>query len=706
MESKKKLCIRKRNGCVQQIPLYTDKADLKGPGGFVVVVDGKQLYADIAMKNHPHASALHCRKYRVEYAVMKKTPASEPDVLYLTEQKRIVRDNNELKAKMDKEEASLKETLKFVTDVGVKQKLRAELEDTQKLAICLIFKNTLYHQDLKAIPNVLDTSKLTTTSYMYYGCKDLATVDAIDTSNVGDMRGMFEGCTSLPSVFPYVIDLKGIKDVAMLHEMFSNTSVKKAYCMNAVDTVAHVLEIAKRKIGTSLVAAVPLSQDRYKMKDMHAEDYATATAFTEPYCCVGMTSLRGMFEGCAALKEVPRLDTKWITDFREMYKGCKSLPAEFPFLIDISAVKDPEMLRDMFKDSSVSVVQFSSDNEKLLKKITPELLGKTVDIRQAIKISDKVHTMKEAVPDSYRTMKKPYAFLKVDENFHDASDMFNGCAELETADDESLAAATSITNTRGMFQGCKNLKKIPKFTSTESLDTRNMFYGCESLTDIPLTLSTHETNTMDSMFYGCKNLPKKLDWILDANSVGYANAFDHMFAGTPVEEISIANLDHGVRKDMIFKSIGENIKTTKLYESINWINADSTLRYQKNYDRIVMWNDTPLEQLYCLTTLHELRFYGLTYLDDSIGAAVDLVSIDKVTGTDVAKSMRGMFSGCKSLMTLPPIDVKSIEDAYAMKDFIYGTKIETLYLVNASETLKSQLTPKLLGNMRLKIVYQ
>ena len=78
----------------------------------------------------------------------------------------------------------------------------------------------------------------------------------------------------------------------------------------------------------------------------------------------------------------------------------------------------------------------------------------------------------------------------------------------------------------------------------------------------------------------------------------------------------------------------------------------------------------------------------------------------KITGTDVAKSMRGMFSKCKSLLTLPPIDVKGIEDGLALKDFIYGTKVETLYLVNASETLKSQLTPKLLGNMRLKIVYQ
>lgn len=706
MESTKKLCIRKRNGCVQEIPLYTDKADLQGTAGFTVSVDGNKLYADIVPPRNPYASALKCRKYLVEYAVRKKTLAKDPDVLHLKEYKRIVRNNDALKQKIDAQEKSLTESLKFVTDVGVKQKLRAELDVARKLAICLQFKNTLYHQPLKAIPNVLDTSALTTTSYMYYGCKELETLDSIDTSHVEDMRGMFEGCTSLPGIFPYVIDLQGIKDVAMLHDMFTDTLVKKAYCMNAVDTVAHVLDVARRKIGTNLVVSIPLSQEHYKMKDVHASDFAAAEAFTEPYCCVGMTSLQGMYEGCAALKEIPRLDTKWIADFREMYKGCKALPSDFPFLIDISAVTDPEMLRDMFKDSSVSVVQFSTDNEKLMKKITPELLGKSVDIRQAITITDASHKMQDAVPDAYRTMKKPYAFFKVKEDFHDASDMFNGCASLETADDESLAAAEGITNTKGMFQGCKSLKKIPKFTCTESLDTSSMFYGCESITDIPITLSTHEANTMENMFYGCKNLPEKLDWILDANSVGYANAFDHMFAGTPVKEISIANLDHGVRKDMVFKNIGENIQKTTLYESINWINADSTLRYHESYDRIVMWNDTPLEQLYRLKTLHELRFYGMTYLDDSIGASIDLESIDKITGTDVAKSMRGMFSKCKNLLTLPPIDVKGIEDGFALKDFIYGTKVETLYLVNASETLKSQLTPKLLGNMRLKIVYQ
>lgn len=706
MESTKKLCIRKKNGCVQQIPLYTKQEDLIGTKGFTVVVDGQKLYADVVEMRDPYASALKCRKHFIEHAVRKKTLASEPDVLHLTETKRIVRSNEEFAKKLDEQQSSLSEFLHSVTDVDVRKKLREELDNVNKMAVCMKFKNTLYHQPLEYIPNVLDASALKTTSYMYYGCKELKTVDAIDTSSSSDMRCMFEGCSSLPSIFPYVIDLKSVNDVAMLHGMFTNSSVTKAYCKNAADSVAHVLDVAERKIGAQLIDSIPLTQGRYKMMDLHPDDYTTTEIFQESFCCIGMTSLEGMYNGCAAMKEAQKLETGWIEDFRNMYFGCKSLPEEFPFLIDISSVKDPKMLRDMFKDSSVRVVQFATDNQKLMKQITPELLGTALSIRQAITITDGMHKMKDAVPDSYQTMKKPYAFFKVSDGFHDASDMFNGCTSLETADDDSLAAAKGITNTKGMFQGCRSLKKIPKFTSTESLDTSYMFYGCESITELPMTLSTHEANTMENMFYGCKNLPEKPDWILDANSVGYANAFDHMFAGTPVKEIAIANLDHSVRKDMVLKNIGENIEKTTLYESVNWINADSTLRHKDHYDRVVMWNDTPLEELYGLKTLIELRFYGLTLLDDSIGDSVELESVDKITGTGTAKSMRGMFSKCKNLLMLPPIDVSGIEDAFALKDFIYGTKVDTVYLVNASDKLKADLTPKMLGKMKLKIVYQ
>lgn len=663
VESSKKLCIRKKNGCIQEIPLYTDKTDLQDLNGLVITSNGKKFYADIVDMKDPYASALKCRKHFVERSVRKKTEASEPDVLHLKDTRRIVKNSDELTEKIGAQVDAITKSIRSATDGNAKRKLKQDLDEVNKAAICVQFKNTLYHQPLESIPNVLDASDLKTTSYMYYGCKELKMVDAIDTSSSSDMRSMFEGCVSLPSILPYIIDIKSVTDVAMLHDMFKNSSVKKAYCKNADDSVAQILGVAKRKIGAQMIASVPLNQNRYKMADLHPDDYQTTESFKESYCCIGMKSLESMYNGCAAMKEAQHLDTGWIEDFRNMYMGCKSLPEEFPFLIDISAVKDPKMLRGMFKGSSVKVVQFATENQKVMNAITPELLGTALVVRQAIVLTDTFHKMKDIAPDYYRSMKKPYAFFKVGDGFNDASEMFKGCAGLETVDDGSLEGVHGITNTKSMFQGCKSLKKIPGIKSTESLDTSFMFDGCESITDIPITLSTHEANTMESMFRGCKSLPKVLDWILDANSVGYANGFDHMFEGTPVEEISVANLDRSVRKDMVLKDIGENIKKVKLYGSINWINADSDLRYKENHERIVIWNDAQLEDLVGLKTVHELRFYGLTFLDDSIGNASELVSIDKITGTEIAKSMRGMFSRCKKLSSVPAFSLAACEDA-------------------------------------------
>lgn len=665
MKADKELRIRRKNGCIQTIPLYTNKDDVKGGQALGVSIGGMKLYAKLVKKVGEFASALLCRKNAITFAAEKRDSNSGKDKLKLTKRKRFLMYSKSLLNSMKEMEKSLTKTYQETYDYAAKSKIKEQLDDVIDIEAHAELGNTFYHQPLEEIPNELDISGIDSTSYMYYGCTDLKKLQPFDTSKIQDMRSMFEGCKSLPSVFPYIVDVAGVNDIAVLKDMFQNSSVGKVYFKNTLDDVGRYLSEAKRRIGAKAIAVVPLSQDRYKMSELYSADYTTMTSFPDQYCCLGMTSLASMYEGCMSMTSVKKMDTSWITDFRRMFYGCAALPSEFPFLIDISSVKDPEMLRDIFRDSSVDTAQFSVEDPAFLSKLTPELLGKNVKVKMALSISDKTHTMKDLVPDEYRTMKKPYAYMKIADGFTDASDMFRNCSGIVEIEDDELSSVQGIKNMNSMFQGCKSLIKAPLIDASEARDLTEMFYGCESLKDINV-LNTRHAKVMERMFYGCRSLPKVLPQVLDVRSIGYADALKDMFRGTPVEEISFANMDHEVKGDLKLQDLGESLKKANHYMSPDWIQSDSKLRNLTDFDKIVLFDESPLSMAYSVQHIKELRFDRLSIIDNCIGASPTIETIDSVTGTENVVSMRRLFADCENLKYIPAIDTQSTRDTKEM----------------------------------------
>ena len=71
---------------------------------------------------------------------------------------------------------------------------------------------------------LLDTSKVTSTYYMFYRCSNLTSIPLFDTSNVTNMYGMFYYCSSLTSI--PLFDTSKVTNMAQMFYYCSNlTSV-------------------------------------------------------------------------------------------------------------------------------------------------------------------------------------------------------------------------------------------------------------------------------------------------------------------------------------------------------------------------------------------------------------------------------------------------------------------------------------------------
>lgn len=85
------------------------------------------------------------------------------------------------------------------------------------------------------------THKVTSLKNAFAGCAELTTLEQIETRNVTDFTGMFDGCAALPSVLEFVFQCDAITDVSQVAGMFNNSSIKTARMENLTDHIAATL---------------------------------------------------------------------------------------------------------------------------------------------------------------------------------------------------------------------------------------------------------------------------------------------------------------------------------------------------------------------------------------------------------------------------------------------------------------------------------
>ena len=135
-----------------------------------------------------------------------------------------------------------------------------------------------------------DWENMTDCSYMFYDCKKLTTIPAMNTGNVTNMERMFSGCNKLTSVQEI-----NTSNATNMYRMF--------YYCNSLKSIP--------MLDTSNVTNMNyMFGDCWLLKSIPMLDTSN------------VTNMNNMFENCNKITSIPALNTSNVTDMGNMFGGC------------------------------------------------------------------------------------------------------------------------------------------------------------------------------------------------------------------------------------------------------------------------------------------------------------------------------------------------------------------------------------------------
>ena len=189
--------------------------------------------------------------------------------------------------------------------------------------------------------SLLDTSKVTTMYYMFYGCSGLPSIDLsdFDTSNVTTMASMFNYCDGLKS-----IDLSGFdtSKVTDMSHMF--------YCCSSLPSI-DLSDFDTSKVTTMYYMFYACSS----LPSIDLSDFDTSN----------VTTMASMFNYCDGLKSIDLsgFDTSKVTDMSHMFYGCIGLTSIDLSGFDTSKVTDMNtMFHACRRLPSIDLSDFDTSN--------------------------------------------------------------------------------------------------------------------------------------------------------------------------------------------------------------------------------------------------------------------------------------------------------------------------------------------------------
>lgn len=208
----------------------------------------------------------------------------------------------------------------------------------------------------------------------------------------------------------------------------------------------------RRVYSAKPVEVMPRTPGKWEAQDWlrgkleeYGENYATVTELPFNIDSSGTVGMYAMFNGFAALKVVPQLDTRNVTTMNTMFQGCESLTT-VPEL-DTRNVTDMHYM--FFNCPSLTAA--------------PQM-----DTR----------------------------------NVTDMSYMFNKCSSLSKVPQMDTSRVTSM---RTMFQRCESLTTVPQMDTRNVTEMGYMFASCFALETVP-QMNTGMVTNFTETFFNCSSL--------------------------------------------------------------------------------------------------------------------------------------------------------------------------------------------------------
>ena len=447
-----------------------------------------------------------------------------------------------------------------------------------------------------------DTSKVTDMSYMFSGCKSLITIYCKSSWNCDSSANMFTGCVSLSGAAAYE---KGRDDVSMANPQtgyFTKNVLTKengAYVLLTADKKTLTFYFDRKRNfhkGDCWLIEGTTGKDDNKISlwadcAKKSKEEITKIVFDESFRNFVPKTTAGWFEGLTALEEICGLDnlnTSEVTDMSRMFAGCGAL-------------------------RSLDVSRFDTLNVKQMQQM---FMGCA-----ALKELDLYFFDTAKVTDMHEMFKDCKGLTTLDlQSFNTAQvtnmgEMFRDCESLTTLALSSFYTSR-VTNMGYMFAGCKSLRTLNlAHFFTENVTTMwRMFEGCSALESLVIScFNTAQVTDMSRMFAGCKSLTA-LD-LLNFNTAQVTNMVQMFADCSALADLDISRFNTAQVTDMHEMFLG-----CAALSALNLAHFDTA----QVTDLHAMFKDCK----------------GLTTLDLSNFQ------------TSEVKDMREMFSGCAALTTI------------------------------------------------------
>ena len=286
----------------------------------------------------------------------------------------------------------------------------------------------------------LDTSNMTSTSYMFYKSTSLTSIDlsGFDTSKVVNMSSMFAGCTNLKDLNLSNFDTSNVTNMA---GMFGN--IVSGGCSS-------LKEIDLSNFNTSNVTS---------MASMFFDCSSLNTLNLDHFDTSKVTDMSYMFYGCKVLKNInlSSFDTGNVVSMSAMFYRCGMLT-----MLDLSGFDTSKVTSffQMFRECT-DLIELNISNFN------------TINATNMSNMFYKCWSLSNLDLNNFNT-----------NNVINMQGMFYSCFSLISLNLGSFDTS-NVVKTGGMFQSCTKLKTIyvsSLWNMSNVTDSVNMFGNCASLT--------------------------------------------------------------------------------------------------------------------------------------------------------------------------------------------------------------------------------
>jgi len=335
--------------------------------------------------------------------------------------------------------------------------------------------------NLEESPTFINTSNLITTSSMFNSCTLLKRVNSFTCSSVTDMSLMFQNC--------YLLQTIPLLDTAKVSN-FNYTFGSSTGIAMQLQYIPLLNTASASNMSFMFNNCRSLISDR-RNKGIPLIDTSSAT------------NMSYMFQNCVKVKTIPQFNTRWVTNFRNMFGGCILL-SEVP-LLNTASASSMESMFDSCRDLQ-TVPLFNTQNVTTFTG----MFRYCTRLNEVPSLSMATASNVSYMFDCLITTDTPGGSLYTIPNFNFSSTIASINMTNFLSGQGILAYipqlnVVRVSTTANMFTGCREIKEIPALNFTTVTSTNSMFRACVNLRKVG-ALNMPTNTDMRYMFIYCYNL--------------------------------------------------------------------------------------------------------------------------------------------------------------------------------------------------------